>query len=173
VTTNDATSCPTGGCLYLSGTFFFDGNLSLSGNSTVIINGQGSLYFSGTVATAGGFHLCGISGCTTAWNPDTHGAILIAGCWNNSTGTQLVSLATTGAYCVSYGGNSILQVGTYCSTDYFVAGTATNMGPVLANTLTLNGNMSTLVPFNIMPPGTPLNTSTEYLPASAPTYWSG
>lgn len=166
-------NCTAANTLYVNGTFFFDGNLSLSGNTSIVYSGQGTLYFSGGVTTAGGFSFCGISGCTPAWDPDSAGIVLVAGCWNNSTGSSLVSLATTGSYCVDYGGNSVLQVGTYCATDYHVAGTATNMGPVLADTLSLNGNMSTLVPFHIMPPGTPLNTSTNYLPASAPTYWSG
>lgn len=173
VTPNGTTHCKTANTLYVSGTFFFDGNLSMSGNTDIVYSGSGSLYFSGTISTAGGITLCGIANCTSDWNPDTAGIVMVAGCWNNATGSQLVSVATTNSYCVNYGGNAILQVATYCATDYYVAGTATNWGPVLANTLTLNGNMSTLVPFHIMPPGTPLNTATSYLPASAPTYWSG
>jgi hypothetical protein len=44
---------------------------------------------------------------------------------------------------------------------------------VLANTLTLSSGASSLIPFHNMPPGTPLNTSNVYLPATAPTNWSG
>jgi hypothetical protein len=166
-------SCTTGSCLYLNGTFFFDGNLAMQGNSHVVYTGQGTIYVSGSVVTSGNFSICGIANCTGAWNPDQNGIVLVAGCWNNSTGSQLIGLATTGGYCVDYGGTNTIQLGTYCATDYHISGNTTNWGPVLANTLSLNGNLSTLVPFHIMPPGTPLNTSTVYLPASAPTYWNG
>lgn len=160
--------CSTANSLYVNGTFFFDGSLSLSGNSSIVYSGTGTLYFTGTISTSGGVHLCGIANCTGAWDTDNAAMVFVAGCWADSTGSTLVA-----SKCVNYGGNAVLQVATYCTTDYFIAGTATNWGPVLANTLQLNGNMSTLVPFHIMPPGTPLNTSTEYLPASAPTYWNG
>jgi len=166
-------ACLSGSCLYVNGEFFFDGSLSMAGNTHVFYTGQGTLYFTGSIVSSGNFSICGIQDCSTAWNPDKNGIILLAGCWNNSTGSQLVSLATTGSYCVDYGGTNNIQVGTYCATDYHISGNTTNMGPVLANTLALNGNLSTLVPFHIMPPGTPLNTSTSYLPASAPTYWNG
>ncbi len=168
-----AHNCNAANTMYVNGTFFFDGNLNISGSVNVIYTGQGTLYFSGTITTAGSGSICGIANCTTAWNPDTSGIVFVAGCWNNSTGSQLVSIATTGTYCVNYGGSTHIQVGTYCATDYTIAGSAGNMGPVLANTLSLNGSTSTLIPFHIMPPGTPLNTSTSYLPASAPTYWNG
>jgi Tfp pilus assembly protein PilX len=168
VTTTGAHPCPSGNCLYVNGTFYFDGSLSLSGNSTILYSGTGTLYFTGTISTAGGIHLCGVANCTSAWNTDNAAMVFVAGCWADTTGTSLVT-----SKCVNYGGNAVLQVATYCTTDYFIAGTATNWGPVLANTLQLNGNMSTLVPFHIMPPGTPLNTDTVYLPASAPTYWNG
>lgn len=159
--------------LYVNGTFLFDGSLSLSGNSHVVYSGQGTIYFTGTITTAGNYQVCGIVNCTTSWNPDTSGIVLVAACWANSTGSALVSLATTGNYCVNYGGSNVIQVGTYCATDFHISGNSSNMGPVLANTLALAGNNSTLIPFHIMPPGTPLNTATSYLPASAPSGWAG
>lgn len=165
---NEIKWTPSSGTLYVNGTFYFDGSLALSSNLSIVYSGQGTLYFTGGISTAGGLHWCGIQNCTSAWNPDTSGIVLVAGCWANSTGSLLIT-----GNCVSYGGNSVLQVATYCATNYYIAGTATNWGPVLASTLQLNGNMSTLVPFHIMPPGTPLNTSTSYLPASSPSYWSG
>ena len=164
--------CTTANTLYINGTFFFDGSLNISSNAAVVYSGSGSLYFTGTIAVSGSSSLCGISGCTGAWNTDTSSGgaalVFVAACWANSTGSALVT-----SKCVSYGGNAVMQVATYCTTDYFIAGTASNWGPVLADTLQLNGNLSTLIPFHIMPPGTPLNTNTVYLPASAPTYWNG
>jgi hypothetical protein len=159
--------------LLVTGEFYFDGSLNLSGGTHVVYTGQGTLYFTGTITTSGGFQVCGIVNCTTSWNPDTNGIILIAGCWSNSTGSVLVSQATTGHYCVDYGGTNNFQVGTYCATDYHINGSSTNMGPVLASTLSLGGSTSTLIPFHVMPPGTPLNSITTYLPATSPTSWNG
>jgi Tfp pilus assembly protein PilX len=170
---NEISWTPSSNSLHVVGTFVFDGSLSVSGNSHVLYTGSGTIYFTGTITTAGNWQLCGILNCTTSWNPDTNGLILVAACWANSTGSTLVTFATTGNYCVKYGGGNVVQVGTYCATDYYISGTATNMGPVLSNTLTLNGNMSALIPFHVMPPGTPMNTSTVYLPATAPNSWSG
>jgi hypothetical protein len=171
-------SCLAANTFYVNGTFYFDGNLALSGNNHIVYGGDGSLYFTGSISTTGNFTLCGVADCGADWDTDPHdpgGAALLlaAACWADSTGSNLVSLAYNGTYCVNYGGTTTMQVATYCATDYFIKGTATNWGPVLANTLTLNGNLSELVPFKIMPPGTPTNTRTSYLPASAPTYWSG
>jgi len=159
--------------LYVKGEFLFDGSVTWNGGTEVDYTGQGTLYFTGTITTGGSFSLCGIANCTSSWNPDTNGLILIADCWSNSTGSVLVSQATTGHYCVDYSGGNKIQVGTYCLTDYHISGSGTNWGPVLANTLTLGGSTSTLIPFHVMPPGTPLNSITTYLPATAPTNWNG
>jgi hypothetical protein len=159
--------------LTVSGVFYFDGNFNQGGGVEVDYTGQGTIYFTGAITTNGSFSLCGIHLCTGFWNPDQNGIILIAACWNNSTGTQLVSQATNGKYCVDYSGTNNVQVGTYCSTDYHINGSSFNMGPVLSQTLTLGGSTSSLIPFHVMPPGTPLNSITTYLPATAPTQWSG
>ena len=37
----------------------------------------------------------------------------------------------------------------------------------------LTSGSSSLIPFHYMPPGTPLNTQNVYLPATAPTHWTG
>lgn len=163
---------PSTHSLAVNGTFYFDGSLTISG--TVIYSGQASFYFTGAVGTTGSPVFCGASGtfggsnCTTSWNPDTDGIVMIAGCWANSTGSSLVTTA-----CVNLGGGSTVQFGVYCTTQYTTAGGSSNMGPVLAHSLNLGGNAQTLIPFHVFPPGTPLNTSTSYLPASSPTNWSG
>jgi Tfp pilus assembly protein PilX len=163
---------PSTGSLAVNGTFYFDGSLTISG--TVIYSGQASFYFTGGVNTTGSPTFCGASGtfggsnCTTSWNPDTDGIVMIAGCWANSTGSSLTTTA-----CVNLGGGANVQFGVYCTTQYTTAGGSSNMGPVLAQSLNLGGNAQTLIPFHVFPPGTPENTTTTYLPASAPTYWSG
>lgn len=163
---------PSTHALAVNGIFYFDGSLTISG--TAIYSGQASFYFTGGVGTTGSPVFCGASGtfggsnCTTSWNPDADGIVMIEGCWANSTGSTL-----TTSSCFNLGGGSSVQLGVYCTTQYTTAGGSSNMGPVLANSLNLGGNAQTLIPFHVFPPGTPENTTTTYLPASAPTFWSG
>jgi hypothetical protein len=168
-------TAPSGPFL-VNGEFYFDGTLAFSGSKHITYSGQGSLYFTGGVSVLGSAWLCGIANCTASWNPDLAGVIIVAGCWANSTGSSLITFASTGTYCVDYGGSSAsikMQVGTYVKTDYRLGGSASNWGPVLADTITLEGSTSTLIPFHTMPPGTPLNSVTTYLPADPPTNWGG
>lgn len=173
VGSNEIKWTPSGSCntgtLYVSGTIYFDGSLNLKCGLKVTYTGQATLYFTGTVIQAGGTQLCGISGCTASWNPNTNGIIFIAGCWGDSTGTT----GNLQAPCVEVTGGSTAQWGSYATTQYLVAGGSSNMGPALANSLNIGGGASSLVPFTVMPPGTPLNSVTESVPASAPKEWSG
>lgn len=158
--------CGTG-TLTVSGTLYFDGSLNLQCGWKVQYTGQATLYFTGTVEQSGGTQLCGIAGCTNQWNPDTSGIIFIAGCWSNSTGTTTVS-----SKCVYVTGGSTAQWGAYATTAYQIDGGSSNMGPVLANTMNISGGSSTLIPFDVMPPGTPLNSQTQFVPAKVQS-WSG
>ncbi|HKB94910.1 MAG TPA: hypothetical protein VKC62_11845, partial [Gaiellaceae bacterium] len=157
--------------LTVNGSFYFDGSLTLSGNITY--SGQASMYFTGGVQTNGSANFCGASGihngtsCTSYWDPNTDGIIFVAGCWSNSTG----SLLTTSG-CVNLGGSSRVQFGAYVTTDYLTSGSASNMGPVLANTLNLGGTTQTIIPFTKMPPETPRNYDIQVIPAQI-TSWSG
>lgn len=172
VGTNTIEWKPSTHTLTVNGTFYFDGSLTLSG--TVIYSGQATFYTTGGIGTTGSPIFCGASSvvggssCTTSWSPDTDGIIMVAGCWADTTGATLIT-----SNCVSLGGGSTVQFGVYCTTQYTTAGGASNMGPVLANSLSLGGGAQTLMPFHVFPPNTPLNTSTSYLPASTPVNWSG
>ncbi len=158
--------------LYVNGEFYFDGSLNISGNVTY--TGKASFFFTGGVGTSGSPSFCAASAksgnttCTSAWNTNQDVIIMDAACWANSTGS---SLTTSG--CVSLGGGTTAQFGVYCVTNYSTAGGASNMGPVLANTLTLGGGAQTLIPLQYFPPGTPLENQNVYLPASKPKNWSG
>jgi Tfp pilus assembly protein PilX len=163
---------PSTHTLAASGVFYFDGSLTLSGQN-VTYSGLSTFYETGGV-TANPATFCaasaksGSTSCTAAWNTLVDGIIMVAGCWANSTGSSLITTS-----CVGLGGNTTVQFGVYCVTQYSTGGGASNMGPVLANTLSLGGGAQTLIPFHYFPPGTPLNTSTSYLPASSPTNWQG
>jgi Tfp pilus assembly protein PilX len=152
--------------LTVSGTFYFDGSLTISGS--IVYSGQASLYFTGGVSMGNNSSFCGIANCTAFWTPDTNGIIFIAGCWSNSTGS---TLTTSG--CVNLSGGATGQFGVYCTTNYSTAGGSSNMGPVLANTLSLGGSTASLIPFHYMPPNTPENTTPQFVPGSLPNSWSG
>jgi Tfp pilus assembly protein PilX len=155
------------------GPFYFDGNLTVGSSTTINYVGQAVLYVSGTVAFNGSSGVCGIASCTQSWNPDVNGLILAAGCWqSNSDGSTLVTAALTGIYCMDINTTKTVQFGSYVATDYRMR-SGSNMGPVLANSLTLVSGSSSLIPFHYMPPGTPLNSQNVYLPATAPTNWAG
>jgi len=163
---------PSSHSLYVKGVLYFDGSLNISNNT--LYSGQASMYFTGGISTTGSGNFCaansvfGGSSCTPAWNPDEDGIIAVAACWANSTGSSLISSS-----CVGLGGGTTVQLGVYCTTDYSTSGNSSNMGPVLAHSLNLGGDSQTLIPFHVFPPGTPLNSSTSYLPASSPSNWSG
>ncbi len=158
-TVTSGSGCGTG-TLTVSGTFYFDGSLSMGCGLKIVYSGQATMYFTGTVTQAGGTQLCGIASCTASWNPTTAGIIFIAGCWTNSTGSTLAA-----SKCVYITGGSTAQWGAYATTAYQIDGGSANMGPVLANSLTVGGGSSTLIPFNVMPPGTPLNYGTATGPS--------
>ena len=158
--------------LSVNGQFYFDGSLTLSGNVTY--TGLASFYFTGGISTSGSATFCAASAvsgnqsCTAAWNTLDDGLIMVTGCWADSTGSSLITSS-----CVSLAGSSTVQFGVYCVTQYSTQGGASNMGPVLANSLSLGGGAQTLIPYHYFPPGTPLSIQTTYLPASAPKNWSG
>ncbi|HVS85955.1 MAG TPA: hypothetical protein VHD91_10015 [Gaiellaceae bacterium] len=159
--------CGTG-TLTVSGTLYFDGSLSLGCGWNIRYSGQATLFFTGTVTQTGGTKLCGITNCTTSWDPDANGIIFIAGCWSNSTGSSLVS-----SKCVYVTSGATGQWGAYATTAYQIDGGSSNMGPVLANSMNVSGGASSLIPFHSFPPGTPLASETVTLPGTPPTDWSG
>ncbi len=159
----------------VKGTFYFDGNLNLAGNTDIVYsNSSGTLYFTGSMALSGNATLCGISNCASTWNPDKNGIVFVTGCWANSTGSSLVS-----SYCVNLAGNNTLQAAIYSATDYHAAGNAQDMGPVIANSITQAGNVSVFIPFHTLPAGAPVNTTTVTTTTTgdgtpqSPANWNG
>ena len=136
--------------LTITGVFYFDGSLAMSGNTHILYSGKGTIYLMGVVSMAGNAQICGIANCTANWNPSQNAIVLVAGCWSNASGSTLVS-----SNCVNLQGTTVLQTGTYAATDYEAAGTVTNMGPVVAATGGMAGNIGQLLPLQSLPPGTP------------------
>jgi Tfp pilus assembly protein PilX len=165
------------GNLYVDGTFYFDGDLTMNAGTHVVYSGKGTIYFTGTIALSGNANLCGVSGCSAAgWQPDTNALVLVAGCRSSSGGT-------IASGCVSISGGFVLQAGIYSNTDYSISGTAVNMGPVVASSGSFSGNVTQMIPFRDPPAGAPANTTTTTVTTttttttdgnpSSPGNWSG
>ncbi len=154
--------------LKVSGTLIFDGSANLSCGWKVIYSGEASLFFTGTFLQDGGTWLCGISNCTTSWDPSTNAIAIVAACWSNSTGSTLVASG-----CVHISNGSTAQWATYATTNYQLDGGSTNMGPAMANTVTLGGGAQQTIPFNTLPPGIPVGSVTTTVQGLPPANWTG
>jgi Tfp pilus assembly protein PilX len=154
--------------LQVTGILVFDGSVDLGCGWKVIYSGEASLWFTGTFQQSGGDWLCGIANCTTSWNPSVNAIAIVATCWSNSTGTTLVASA-----CVHIGNGSTAQWATYATTNYQLDGGSTNMGPAMANTVTLGGGAQQMIPFGTLPPGIPVGTVTTTVAGLPPANWAG
>jgi hypothetical protein len=154
--------------LQISGVLIFDGTANISCGWKVIYSGQGAFYFTGDFLQTGGTWLCGIANCTTSWNTSVNGLVIVAGCWSNATGTTLDA-----SQCVYISNGSSAQYAVYATTNYELAGGSTNMGPVVANTVTLGGGAMQVIPFTTFPAATPMGTTTTTVTGTAPANWSG
>jgi Tfp pilus assembly protein PilX len=180
------------GTLSISGTVVVDGSLDLSGGMAVEYTGGGTIYFTGTVKIEGGSSICGGGSGTnhcSGWDPGDWNnpakatqcaasggcnvLVLVASCWNNSTGTSFVS--GTSPSCVDLTGGTTTQAGIYSTQNFTLEGGSVDQGPVLANTMVVAGgtNILQMLPFNNLPAGTPTQTTTVTPPPGAPTNWSG
>jgi hypothetical protein len=177
------------------GPFYFDGSLSMSGTQQVIYTGSAAIFFSGKINMSGQAWFCGTTGVTTTtshgntsyscnsqWDPAgtrNHGVtneiVLVAGCYADSGMSTRVWYSATGQYCVDLAGQNTFQVGTVLYTDYHSGGNATNLGPVVAETLNIGGNPGQLLPFSTLPAGAPTtdSTSTTSTSGGRPYNWNG
>jgi hypothetical protein len=171
------------GTLYVNGTFIFDGSLNVVSGQQITYYGGGTIYFTGGVTLSSGAICGGPSGCSN-WKPGSYDPtkaanaqcsgcnelILAAGCWANSTGS--VTIAPKCGYVT---GGSTLQTGSLVNGDFTVDGGTSTQGPIIAKTLSVTGgaNISTMIPFQKIPPGTPADTKTVTSTPAAPTNWSG
>ena len=188
----NATGSWSVGTLTISGTVVVDGSLDLSGGMAVEYTGGGTIYFTGTVKVEGGSSICGGGSGTndcSGWDPgDWNNSakatqcaaskgcnvmVLVASCWNNTTGTTFVS--GTSPPCVDLTGGTTTQAGIYSTQNFTLEGGSVDQGPVLANTMVVSGgtNILQMLPFNNLPAGTPAQTTTVTPPPGTPTNWSG
>jgi hypothetical protein len=131
---------PSTNTLTIFGTIFVDGSIALSGN--VVYQGRATIYSSGIITTANNSTLCGVSGCTSAWNPLQNLLLLVSGSSTGPNGLWLNNGVT-------------LQLAAYLVTDYHVDNNASNWGPVIARGIQIDNNSANSVSIGVLPPGAP------------------
>lgn len=180
------------GTLQVTGSFIIDGSLDLSGGMAVEYTGGGTLFFTGTVKVEGGSAICGGGSGTnhcTGWDPGDWNVsskasqcatskacnvlVLVASCWSNSTGSQLVS--GTNPSCFDITGGTTVETGSYSAQNFALEGGSVDEGPVLSNTMVVSGgtNIVQMLPFYNLPTNTPTQTNTITSPPGQPSQWSG
>ena len=152
--------------------FYFDGNLVVAGNTTIIYQGRGQLFFTGIISMSGQYNLCGISGCTSSWDNNTNQLFLLADCWKDAAG-DLTHVTSGDPYCLDLTGQNTLQANAWVNTDYHAGGQASDTGPVITDTASIAGNPTQLIPLHNAPANLPGATISTQQPAGAAYNWSG
>ena len=152
--------------------FYFDGNLVMAGNTTIIYQGRGQLFFTGIISMSGQFNLCGIAACSTSWDNNTNQLFLFADCWKDAAG-DLTHVTNGDPYCMDLTGQNTLQANAWVNTDYHDGGQASDTGPVITDTAAIAGNPAQLIPLHNAPANLPGATISTQQPAGAPYNWSG
>ncbi len=133
------------GTLIIDGVVFFDGKIELQGNTNVVYQGRGSIYATDEIKIQNYVTLCGITGCTSSWNPDTNLLAFVGG----STGDSSILIEN----------NTTFQGAMYATNDYFQKNSVSVCGPVIAQELKIeNGSTNCYIPFSSLAPGMPGST---------------
>jgi Tfp pilus assembly protein PilX len=170
--------------LTVNGSFYFDGNINVSGSSLKITySGRGTIIASGSITASGSsMSMCGASPCS-AWNPNAvdgsgnyvgNELIFVAGCYASNTNPTAPTFAT--ASCETVSGSSVTwQVGTLVDGEVIFSGSSlAQQAPIIAYSANLSGSSLTqMLPFRGLPPGAPSDTTTVTPPPTAATHWNG
>jgi hypothetical protein len=146
---------PSTNTLTIFGSIFFDGSIHLSGD--VVYQGRATIYSSGVITTSNDTSLCGVAGCTGAWNPLQNLLAFVSG---SSTGPNGLWLS-----------NGVdVQIAAYLVTDYHVDNNASNWGPVIARGIQIDNNATNSRSIGALPPGAPGIETTLHLVSGS---WRG
>ncbi len=139
---------PGTGTLIVSGTIFFDGNVSFANFVNVVYQGRGTIYASGTMKLGNHSTLCGVAGCGSNWDPSQNLLALVAGSSTDPVGFSIEN-------------NSTFQGAVYAVNDYEEENNATVWGPIIARQVHLeNSTTNFYVPIGTLLPGMPSSTET-------------
>ena len=140
------------GTLTLAGVIFFDGSVKLNNNANVVYQGKGVIYATGQVLLSNNAKLCGISGCTSSWNPNFDMLVFVAGTTSTDDGFVVRN-------------NGRFQGAAYVEQDFREWNNATVYGPIIARKVRVRNNaVHEFIPFSTLLPGMPASaTSTTTL----------
>jgi hypothetical protein len=149
------------GTLTVSGTLFWDGNLLF--NTSAIYSGRATLYFAGSIVFNNSAYLCGIAGCTSAWDTASNLIVMVAG-----------SNAQSPSFAFDMQNNAVFQGASMAAGDFNETNNVGVWGSVIAHQVFIANNASDhYVPFGLPVPGQPAQSGfTEALTLS-PNSFSG
>jgi Tfp pilus assembly protein PilX len=147
------------GTLTISGTIFFDGNISFANLNSIVYVGRATIYAAGTISLSNSTTLCGIAGCGTDWLPTQNLLAFVAG---SSTDTVGFSIANS----------SVFQGAVYAVNDYSEQNGTTVWGPIVARQVNLANNTSNFyVPLGTLLQGMPQTSQQAISIANEPGGW--
>ena len=131
------------GILTVAGMIFFDGDLHMHDGVTLVYQGKATIYFSGTIELNGNVNFCGVSGCTSSWDPNVNLIALVAGSSTDPDGVHLHK-------------NVVFQGAVYAVNDFREHDNASVWGPIISRQVHLYDNATNrYVPFGTLLPGMP------------------
>lgn len=135
------------GTLTIHGVIFFDGPVKLNNNAHVIYQGKGVIYATGQVTISNNAKLCGITGCTSSWNPNVDMLVFIAGTTSEEDGFVIRN-------------NARFQGAAYVEHDFREWNNATVYGPIIARKVRVRNNaVHEFIPFGALLPGMPASST--------------
>jgi Tfp pilus assembly protein PilX len=155
------------GILTVTGTIFFDGNLTWTNLSKIDYNGRATIYASGTLTIQNQARLCGVADCDATWDPSDDFITFVVGSLTTSGTTD-----DTG----DVGNNVNLQGALYLVNDYDQDNNTTIWGPVIARNATItNAGLFKPLPGDLgdLVPGMPASTTTVTQFQTVPGSYAG
>jgi len=153
------------GRLTVSGTIYFDGNLTWSNLSLIDYDGRATIYASGKLVIKNQADLCGVEACDATWDPKVDFLAFVAGSMISETSTT------------SEIGNKVnFQGSVYTVNDYDQDNNTTIWGPVIARNATItNSGLFKALPgsFGDLLPGMPASLTTVTKIQTVPGSYAG
>jgi hypothetical protein len=156
------------GDLTISGTIYFDANLTWSNLNKIQYDGQATIYASGKLVIQNQADLCGVAACDATWDPSQDYLTFVAG--------SMISETSTDPLSGDVGNKVQFQGGMYLVNDYDQDNNTTIWGPVIARNATItNSGLFKSLPgsFGDPPPGLPLDTMTVTQAQRVPGSYAG
>jgi Tfp pilus assembly protein PilX len=116
------------GTLTVSGTIYFDGDLTWSNLNLIQYDGKAVIYASGQVRIANRADLCGVAACDSTWNPSVDLLVFVAG-----------SLLAVGSTVIGgeIGNHVNFQGAMYIVNDFEMDNNTSIWGPVITRSATI------------------------------------